>query len=150
MTCDTWYKTCDTPVYQSSNLGTLRLIDSIGLRVERPRPGQAVNGFLDILADPSPKLMPTSIQPCQTCVLGLFMCYSGWITAVPYMPSIQLWTDNRWFFKWNNAEILCLPYKVKKNIIPQITRKTNTNDRYSERFFYWVFIHGIKLILHVS
>ena len=34
--------------------------------------------------------MPTSIQPCGTCVLGLFMCYRGWITAVPHMPSIQL------------------------------------------------------------
>ena len=34
--------------------------------------------------------MPTSIRPCRTCVLGLFMCYRGWITAVPYMPSIQL------------------------------------------------------------
>ena len=66
------------PVYQSSNLvGTLRLIDSIGLRVERPRPGQAVDGFLDILADPSPILMPTLIQPCLTCVLGLCMCYIG-------------------------------------------------------------------------
>ena len=43
------------------------------------------------LADPSPILLPTSIQPCRTCVLGLFMCYRGWITAVPYMPSIQLW-----------------------------------------------------------
>ena len=80
-----------TPVYRSSNLGTLRLIDSIGLRVDRPRPSQAVDGFLDILADSSPILMPTSIQPCRTCVLGLFMCYRGWITAVPYMPSIQLW-----------------------------------------------------------
>ena len=34
--------------------------------------------------------MPKSIRPCRRCVLGLFMCYRGWITAVPYMPSIQL------------------------------------------------------------
>ena len=94
-----------SPLYQSSNLvGTLRLIDSFGLRVERPRPGQAVDGFHDILADPSPILMPTSIQPCLTCVLGLFMCYRGWITAVPYMPSIQLWLAACGKGFWANAK----------------------------------------------
>ena len=46
------------------------------------QPNPSLGGFLDILADPSPILMPTSIRPCRTYVMGLFMCYRGWITAV--------------------------------------------------------------------
>ena len=38
---------------------------------------------------------------------------------------------------------------LKKNIIIPGTRKTNTNDQNWERFFYWVVIHGIKIILYV-
>ena len=66
-----------SPLYQSSNLvGTLRLIDSMGLRVERPSSPCSWRipwYFSRSLAHTH----ATSIRPCRTCVLGLFMCYRG-------------------------------------------------------------------------
>ena len=74
-----------------SKLQPRRDVATYWLNRPQGRTAQPNQPNLDILADPSPILMPTSIPPCRTCVLGLFMCYRCWITDVPYMPSIQLW-----------------------------------------------------------